>query len=105
VFQQYKLFQNKTVLGNVTVAPAKTKKRNRCEVEAVAGTLLAKVGLGDKLRSYPDQLSGGQQQRVAIARALALHPSFGCSTRSARYSIPSLSTMCWTRSAGPPRTV
>jgi polar amino acid transport system ATP-binding protein len=76
VFQQYNLFQNMTVLGNVTVAPIKIKKRNRREVEAEAAALLEKVGLGDKLRSYPDQLSGGQQQRVAIARALALQPEF-----------------------------
>jgi polar amino acid transport system ATP-binding protein len=76
VFQQYNLFQNMTVLGNVTVAPIKIKKRDRREVEAEAEILLAKVGLADKLRSYPDQLSGGQQQRVAIARALALHPEF-----------------------------
>ncbi len=76
VFQQYNLFQNMTVLGNVTVAPIKIKKRNRREVEAEAELLLAKVGLADKLRAYPDQLSGGQQQRVAIARALALQPEF-----------------------------
>ena len=76
VFQQYNLFQNMTVLGNVTVAPIKIKKRNRREVEAEAEVLLAKVGLADKLRAYPDQLSGGQQQRVAIARALALQPEF-----------------------------
>lgn len=74
VFQQYNLFQNMTVLDNVTVAPIKVKKRPRKDVEAYATKLLEKVGMGAKLQSYPDQLSGGQQQRVAIARALALQP-------------------------------
>ncbi|WP_026160271.1 amino acid ABC transporter ATP-binding protein [Rhizobium acaciae] len=72
VFQQYNLFGNMTVLGNVTVAPAKIRKRDRSEVEADARRLLEKVGLGDKLNAYPDELSGGQQQRVALARALCL---------------------------------
>jgi polar amino acid transport system ATP-binding protein len=74
VFQQYNLFQNMTVLGNVTVAPVKVQGRPRQEAEAEARELLAKVGLAEKLAAYPDQLSGGQQQRVAIARALALKP-------------------------------
>ena len=74
VFQQYNLFQNMTALRNVTVAPIKVKKRNPREVEKEAIALLEKVGLGDKLHSYPDELSGGQQQRIAIARALALKP-------------------------------
>lgn len=74
VFQQYNLFQNMTALGNVTVAPIKVKKRDPKEVEKEAISLLEKVGLGQKLHSYPDELSGGQQQRVAIARALALKP-------------------------------
>jgi len=74
VFQQYNLFQNMTVLRNVTLAPVKIKGRPVAEVRAEAEKLLAMVGLADKIESYPDQLSGGQQQRVAIARALALHP-------------------------------
>ena len=74
VFQQYNLFQNMTVLNNVTIAPVKIKKRDRGEVEREAKDLLAKVGLADKLAAYPDELSGGQQQRVAVARALALKP-------------------------------
>ena len=74
VFQQYNLFQNMSVLDNVTVAPIKIKKRPRQQVEAYAKELLNKVGMGAKLGSYPDQLSGGQQQRVAIARALSMDP-------------------------------
>ena len=74
VFQQYNLFQNMSVLDNVTVAPIKVKGRPRKEVEDYAVALLQKVGMGAKLKAYPDELSGGQQQRVAIARALALQP-------------------------------
>ncbi len=75
VFQQYNLFQNMTALRNVAIAPEIVKKRSRAEVEREASELLARVGLGDKLGSYPDELSGGQQQRVAIARALAQKPA------------------------------
>ena len=74
VFQQYNLFQNMSVMRNVTIAPTKIKKRDAAEVRAEAEALLDKVGLGDKRDAYPDELSGGQQQRVAIARALALKP-------------------------------
>ena len=74
VFQQYNLFQNMSVMRNVTIAPTKIKKRDATTVRAEAAALLEKVGLGDKRDAYPDELSGGQQQRVAIARALALKP-------------------------------
>jgi polar amino acid transport system ATP-binding protein len=74
VFQQYNLFQNMTVMRNITVTPIKIRKRDRREVEREAVELLEKVGLADKHHAHPDQLSGGQQQRVAIARALALKP-------------------------------
>ena len=74
VFQQYNLFQNMNVLKNVCIAPTKIQKRKQKEVEEQAIALLEKVGLKDKLKSYPDELSGGQQQRVAIARALCLNP-------------------------------
>ena len=74
VFQQYNLFQNMTVLRNVTLAPQKIKKRPAEEVRVEAERLLQLVGLAEKINEYPDQLSGGQQQRVAIARALALKP-------------------------------
>ncbi|MGR3804144.1 amino acid ABC transporter ATP-binding protein [Marinibacterium profundimaris] len=74
VFQQYNLFQNLTVLENVMIAPTKVRGRKPRDVRPEAEHLLAKVGLADKINSYPDQLSGGQQQRVAIARGLCLKP-------------------------------
>ena len=74
VFQQFNLFQNMTVLANVTIAPIKVKGQAPAEAEVYARQLLDRVGLGNKLNAYPDQLSGGQQQRVVIARALALKP-------------------------------
>ena len=74
VFQQYNLFQNMTVMRNVTIAPIKIKKRSRKEAEKNAKLLLEKVGMADKYDAYPEELSGGQQQRVAIARALATRP-------------------------------
>ena len=74
VFQQYNLFQNMNVLKNICIAPVKIQKRDKHEVEESAVRLLEKVGLKDKIKSYPDELSGGQQQRVAIARALNLKP-------------------------------
>ena len=74
VFQQFNLFQNMSVLDNLTLAPVRTLGVARAEAEARARDLLANVGLVDKAGSYPDQLSGGQQQRVAIARALAMQP-------------------------------
>ena len=74
VFQDYNLFQNMTVMRNVTVAPVKIKKRPRVEVEREAQALLEKVGMAEKRDAYPEELSGGQQQRVAIARALATNP-------------------------------
>lgn len=74
VFQQYNLFQNMTVMRNVTIAPIKIKKRPAHEAIQTATNLLEKVGMADKHDAYPDELSGGQQQRVAIARALATEP-------------------------------
>lgn len=74
VFQHFNLFRHLTVLENITIAPRKVKKLPITECRHVAHELLGKVGLSDKVDSYPDQLSGGQQQRVAIARALAMQP-------------------------------
>lgn len=74
VFQQFNLFPHMTALENVTYAPQKVKKMPRGEAESLGKTLLEKVGLGDKLQTYPPHLSGGQKQRAAIARALAMEP-------------------------------
>ncbi|GAA2646546.1 ATP-binding protein [Paractinoplanes durhamensis] len=74
VFQRFNLFPHMTVLQNVMEAPCRVKKENKLEVRDRAAALLDRVGLGDKVDSYPGQLSGGQQQRVAIARALAMRP-------------------------------
>lgn len=74
VFQSYDLFPNKTVLGNITLAPTLVQKRDKAEVEQEAIKLLERVGLADRKDSWPHELSGGQRQRVAICRALILHP-------------------------------
>lgn len=74
VFQGFYLFNNKTVLQNITEGLIVVKKIKKLEAEQIALKVLKKVGLEDKKDSYPSSLSGGQQQRVAIGRALALEP-------------------------------
>jgi polar amino acid transport system ATP-binding protein len=74
VFQSFNLFPHMSVLENVTIAPRKIRGLSTEEATARGRQLLARVGLGDKADSYPDQLSGGQQQRVAIVRAMAMEP-------------------------------
>ncbi len=74
VFQRFNLFPHKTALENVMLAPMHVKGVKEAEAKEKAIDLLNRVGLGDKLDSYPSKLSGGQQQRVAIARALAMDP-------------------------------
>ncbi len=74
VFQLFNLFPHLTVLGNVTLAQEKVRKRPKEEAEQVAMELLERVGIPEKANAYPSQLSGGQKQRVAIARALAMNP-------------------------------
>ncbi|MEP6608378.1 MAG: amino acid ABC transporter ATP-binding protein [Burkholderiaceae bacterium] len=75
VFQSFNLFPHKTVVENVMTGPIRAKGMARAEGRSIAESLLAKVGLSDKLNELPANLSGGQQQRVAIARALAMQPN------------------------------
>ena len=70
VFQQFNLYPNMTVLGNLTLAPIKLQKKTKEEANKIAIAALERVGLAAKAGEYPQNLSGGQQQRVAIARAL-----------------------------------
>ncbi|MBX8454875.1 amino acid ABC transporter ATP-binding protein [Apilactobacillus kunkeei] len=74
VFQSFNLFENKTVIDNITLAPIKVKGISKEDAEAKAHELLKTVGLDDKANVYPDSLSGGQAQRIAIVRALAMDP-------------------------------
>ena len=88
VFQQFNLFPQYSVLGNLTLAPmlrlkekklsAEEKSQMMADITAKAETLLSRVGLSEKKDAYPCELSGGQQQRVAIARALMLEPEILC---------------------------
>ncbi len=88
VFQQFNLFNNKTVLQNIMLAPVylrikkaggifakpAVKKQIREEVRETALKLLRRIGLEEKANAYPSTLSGGQKQRIAIIRALAMNP-------------------------------
>jgi polar amino acid transport system ATP-binding protein len=74
VFQRFNLFPHMTALENIMEAPVQVKGEPKSVVRERAMDLLDRVGLSDKVASYPSQLSGGQQQRVAIARALAMEP-------------------------------
>ena len=88
VFQQFNLFNNKTVLQNIMLAPVhlrikkagglfaskEVKKKIKAEAKEKAMTLLRRIGLEEKANAYPSTLSGGQKQRIAIIRALAMEP-------------------------------
>ncbi len=78
VFQQFNLFPQYSVLGNVMLAPRLQKRGTPAEIEEKARALIESVGLTEKIENFPLQLSGGQQQRVAIARALMMSPDVLC---------------------------
>ena len=72
--QRFSLYDDLTVLENITLGPRKLRKMPTAEANALAERLLKQVGLSDKRDAYPSQLSGGQKQRIAIARTLAMEP-------------------------------
>jgi len=74
VFQQWHLFANRTVLGNVIEAPVHVAGESEARAVSRAQALLSRVGIGHRAAAFPHELSGGEQQRAAIARALAMSP-------------------------------
>ena len=74
VFQHFNLFNNLTVLQNMTLAPVELKLKTKEDAEAKAMELLGKIGLTEKADAYPSTLSGGQKQRIAIVRSLCMDP-------------------------------
>lgn len=78
VFQSFNLFPQYNILKNITLAPVLLNRMTAEQAEIKARSLIERVGLSERINSYPCELSGGQQQRVAIARALALEPDILC---------------------------
>lgn len=74
VFQNFNLFNNLTIMDNITLAPTTLKLMNKEEARQKAESLLKRVNLLEKAGAYPSQLSGGQRQRIAIVRSLAMNP-------------------------------
>ena len=74
VFQNFNLFNNLTIMDNITLAPTKLKVMSKAEASENALKLLERVGLSEKADAFPSQLSGGQKQRIAIVRSLAMNP-------------------------------
>ncbi len=74
VFQQFNLFNNMTVLKNITISLTRLKKISPQAAHEKAMELLNRVGLEEKANDFPATLSGGQKQRIAIVRALAMDP-------------------------------
>lgn len=74
VFQSFNLFDNLTVIDNITLAPVKLKIMDVTEATKKAKELLKRFNLLDKINNYPKELSGGQKQRVAIIRTLIMNP-------------------------------
>lgn len=75
VFQHFNLFPHMNIIDNISFAPIKLKLQSKEEALENANKLIKRIGLSDKVYSYPNQLSGGQKQRVAIVRSLAMNPS------------------------------
>ena len=74
VFQHFNLFNNLTIMDNITLAPIKLKLMSAEEAKENALKLLSRVNLVEKADAYPGSLSGGQKQRIAIVRSLAMNP-------------------------------
>ena len=74
VFQHFNLFNNLTVMQNLTLAPVQLKLKTKEQAEEKGRELLKRIGLEEKADVYPSTLSGGQKQRIAIIRALAMEP-------------------------------
>ena len=74
VFQHFNLFNNLTVMQNLTLAPVELKLKTKEQAEEKGRELLKRIGLEDKANVYPSTLSGGQKQRIAIVRSLAMEP-------------------------------
>ncbi|MBQ7615067.1 MAG: amino acid ABC transporter ATP-binding protein [Butyrivibrio sp.] len=74
VFQNFNLFNNLTIMDNITLAPVKLKVMTEEQAKEKATELLKRVNLLDKADAYPASLSGGQKQRIAIVRSLCMNP-------------------------------
>ncbi|WP_305854538.1 amino acid ABC transporter ATP-binding protein [Anaerococcus ihuae] len=74
VFQNFNLFENKTVLDNCTLSQEKVLKISKNKAQEKAKKFLQLVGMDQYINAKPSQISGGQKQRVAIARALCMDP-------------------------------
>ncbi len=74
VFQNFNLFNNLTIMDNITLAPVKLKRMDKEQASEKALSLLKRVNLTEKADAYPSQLAGGQRQRIAIVRSLAMNP-------------------------------
>jgi polar amino acid transport system ATP-binding protein len=74
VFQSFNLFNNLTILDNLTIAPTKLLGMKKDEAREKAQKYMDTFGIGDKMNNYPHQLSGGQKQRVAIVRSMMMEP-------------------------------
>lgn len=74
VFQQFNLFENMSVIDNITLAPVLLKLMSKEEAIEEAKKLLKEIDLLDKKDFFPSELSGGQKQRVAIIRTMIMKP-------------------------------